>query len=385
MFCLFVLVFINQISGFLRTRANTKLLLAGLAAGAAMLTRYIGFTLIISGGILLLLDRRRSIRERIFAAAAFGSLSVLTYAPWAIRNLSRSLSPTGAKRVFGYDVPSLAQNLSTTGDFMTRWFLPPNIPLAFRLPLGIVVLALVVAVTLRSRGESDKTRDDEPLAISPFLSGITFLVIYFTTLIALACSIHFDPIQDRLLSPIYVPLIGVFVFAINQVDAALASQSSAGKSTARLLASSVVGLSLLYPLAFVGVMTREALTVGTGGYSSAAWLSSDLIAYLRAHPVSGSLASNSDNAVLYFTDLPAFPSASRVKSESDREAMGAWIKAHLLGTQTYLAWFKPPLTAVESDYYQPEEYSKVFDVSVVHTSSDGTLFLLTTRTDRIHD
>lgn len=385
MFCLFVLLFINQISGFLRTRANSKLLLAGLAAGAAMLTRYIGFTLIISGGILLLLDRRRSVRERILAAAAFGGLSVLTYAPWAIRNLYRSLSPTGAKRVLGQGAPSLAQNLSTMGDFMTRWFFPPNIPLAIRLPLGIVVLALVVAVTLRSRGKSDEAHDDEPLAISSFLSGIIFLIVYFTTLIALACSIHFDPIQDRLLSPIYVPLIGVFVFAINQVDTALASQSSARKSVARLLASSVAALALLYPLAFAGVMTKEALTVSTGGYSSAAWLSSDLIAYLRAHPVSGSLTSNSDDAVRYFTALPAFPSASRVKSESDREAMGAWSKAHLVGMQTYLAWFKPPLTAAESDYYQPEEYSQAFEVSVVHASADGTLFLLTPREGHSHE
>jgi hypothetical protein len=364
------------------------LVLAGLAAGAALLTRYIGFTLIISGGIILLLDRRRSIRDRVLAAAAFGGISISTYAPWAIRNLYRSLRPTGAKRVFGQDAPSLAQNLSTSGDFMTRWFLPPNIPLALRLPFGVVVFALAVAIALRFRGQREKTQGDEPPAFSSLLPGIIFLAFYFATLIALACSIHFDPLQDRLLSPMYVPLIGIFVFALGRLDTALAALPPTREKAARLLASSIVGLLLLYPLAFVVVMTREALAVSTGGYSSAAWLSSDLIAYLRAHPVSGNLSSNADDGLRYFTALPALPCASRVKSipiESDRQILDAWSKAHRLGRQTYLAWFKPPLTAAESGCYLPEEYSRLFDVSVVHASADGTLYLLTARDDRPHD
>jgi len=105
----------------LRVQQRGWLVLAGLTAGLAFSTRYVGLTLVLTGGLALLLCSQRSWRGRILDAALFGGLAVLPVSLWFIRNtLVTGRSTTSTLGVYHIGLQDIGQFLGTLG----TWLLP---------------------------------------------------------------------------------------------------------------------------------------------------------------------------------------------------------------------------------------------------------------------
>jgi len=380
LFCLLTLASLNQLGSLLRRPASRPLALAAVFAGSAMLTRNIGFTVIASGGLVLLFGARLPLVQKWAAAAAFVLIAATMYAPWAIRNLLHSMTPMGLARAVDPAAPSVSQGLAAAGDYVTRWFIPPSIPLSYRLVMGLLCFAILIVLRVRPGRAPDDEKDLERRRGAVLASGCVFIAVYATSLLALASRLRFDPIADRLLSPLYVPIVGLLV-----VGADDAHDWAVSSLRAKRIVIAFFATSLVYPLAYAAYLTNDALTFGAGGYSTTAWQDSALIGYLRAHPPDEKLVSNAADVIAHITSSRAIfgPSgkAAGTSQGSDYERIKGWADASRLGRQSYLAWFKDPLMDPQPDEYRPEDLASCFDLSVVHESSDGTLFLLTRRSE----
>ncbi len=283
------------------------LILAGAAAGLAALTRYIGVVLIPVGGWIALADRRLPRRRRLEGAAAFGLIALLPVGAWLVRNRALTGMLTGER---GASTVSLGENLIAVANVLSIWASP--------LLLGLMVLLLVVLIRrLIRRPASAKWRAMTNLGLSslrsdPALAGaasllLLFVLIYLAFIVIWRSVNGFDPIDSRLLSPLYVPLI----FLIAMLTAALWAGWPRRRAVAglALVASVWVLLSLLGTVVTVYSAQRRVVF---GAYGGPEWTESPLAAVLRREPPRGPIYSNAPDAVYYLTGLFARESPRRV-------------------------------------------------------------------------
>jgi hypothetical protein len=130
----------------------------------------------------------------------------------------------------------------------------------------------------------------------------------------------------------------------------------------------------------------DPLLVSDGGenaQTAAAWRDSQMIAYLREHPVSGRLYSNSP--VVYY--LLSGPSMRLLPLLPERQYRRDYLNPELLDLQDYvrqhgaihLAWFARSLYEV----YSLEELQSFFDVQLVTRQRDGSVYRLAPRAEQI--
>ena len=87
MFTLFVCCSLFSMDRFLNTQRRSLLIWAALAAGGALLTRYVGVTLIGSGILILLTQRNVSLREKLSNAGTYFLVAVALFGVWILRNM----------------------------------------------------------------------------------------------------------------------------------------------------------------------------------------------------------------------------------------------------------------------------------------------------------
>jgi 4-amino-4-deoxy-L-arabinose transferase-like glycosyltransferase len=98
-FTVLVVAFLLLLDTMQTRRSLGLVALAGTVAGVATLVRYLGFSLIVAGILVLVLTEHRRIRECVLRIAMFGSAATVVVLPWLIRNYdaSGSAATTGGK------------------------------------------------------------------------------------------------------------------------------------------------------------------------------------------------------------------------------------------------------------------------------------------------
>jgi hypothetical protein len=166
----------------------------------APVTRYIGVVNILVATLCLFFTFRGQWWKRFYKCAAFGGIALLPTLVWSLRNYSIDGS------FFGTRPPSrtpLIQNLTNSAHVLTDWFSP--VVDVWPSPLWLVVPALIYAV----------------LAVPKSIPwrAIAFLFLFEITYLCalnISASRHLiDPIDTRLLIPIYPPLLCIFGLILN--------------------------------------------------------------------------------------------------------------------------------------------------------------------------
>ena len=281
LFILFTLLALMPLESFLNRRNGVPaLVLSAVFAALAALTRYIGVTLIISGVLMLLSRRNVPARQRLKHALAFGAISSLPLAAAMARNQLASGTLTGDRSVVSGQ--SLFDSLSQVATVfykwanplsLTHWQLPPS---SWLLAGLFLLLAALLLITPR-----------------PGRASSVFWIFALLYLAIIAVVVPFtvhQGIDSRYLAPVYVPLLFVVAFWL---DGLLRSKPS-GRISAVWWA--LVALALFGGSWHIGVsvlqnlrLTAEALESGYIGrrLNTAYWEDSELVAYIRANPVSG--------------------------------------------------------------------------------------------------
>jgi 4-amino-4-deoxy-L-arabinose transferase-like glycosyltransferase len=202
------LAFILLIQKYFEENRASWLILAALAASAAFLTRYVGVSLVMTIGIILLLNRT-ALKQRVRDFLLFGGIAVLPIALWSLRGylFTRTLND----RAIAFH-PLTIKNYVSAIDVIYGWFFPKSLVQgAEKIFLALTAAALILLFLLfwKSRkvstgGPIKNLNPEKKIAV---LHGL-YIVLY--GLLIIASKTWIDPdigLSDRILSPMLVSML----------------------------------------------------------------------------------------------------------------------------------------------------------------------------------
>ncbi len=288
------------------------LVMAAACAGACALTRYVGFSLVLAGGVIVWMMSSHSLAGKIKAAAVFGVLSLALPAAWLWRNMQVTGNPVdGAPGLAWLPWPVWMRGV----DSLSQFLLPLSVPMAVRIAALACVLLGLAVVLVRARGQ--RTAASSVVAV--------FTSCYLCFLIA---SMLLLPGGIGLNVRIFVPVIlAALVFG------APGLWPAAGR-LARVLCMIFVAAMFVRTAQFGADMRAQGY-----GYSSRSWADTALVKALKALPENVPVYANDTQAVYIYTGRPA------VRIPHARMSTGYW----------------PPEENVRQDFTQRRAVAVIFD------------------------
>jgi len=283
---------------------------AGLAAALSCLTRYASVVLFPVGiAVLLAGPGGRAARARL--AATFAAVGALPCGAWLVRNVVVAGNATGQGR--GESALSPFTSLKETLAAVGAWLLPGKTPVGVEAVAGAVLCA-GVAVPLVAAAVAERRRSDRaggpglgPAGLA--LPAAAFVVLGVLSVAGFEAAMAIDP-PPRFLLPVFVPLlVGAAVLV-----AGPARPRSRGRAVAAGLVLVVVAASLPRLVAYVQRADRRGLL----DYSTPRWRASAVLAYLRSHPVHGTMVSDDPYILNLRLGVLVFPSPARTYWQSNQ-------------------------------------------------------------------
>lgn len=267
--------------------------LAGSAAAVACLTRYAAVILFPVGAAALLARPGRCL-ARIRCTAMFLAVGAVPVGLWFARNVAAAGNVTGDDR--GTSALALVTSLKLTLAAVGAWVLPGSTPVVGLAVAGGVLVTVVAGGLLRL------APGGVALPVAVFLALGVGSVAWFEFTMAI------DP-PPRFLLPVFVPLVAGTVLIVAEG----ARRWSWRPATGIAVLLVVVAASLPR----LGLFERDAQRKGLLDYSTPAWNSSPLLAYLKAHPVHGLVMSDDPYILDLRLGIPAEQTPARTYYASD--------------------------------------------------------------------
>ena len=213
LFILVTLLALVQIESFLSGRtAKTGFLLSIVSSASAPLIRWIGFTVITTGILLILTRQGTPAQVRLKRAAFYGAASSLPLALWLIRNWIVSGTLTGPREDFASG-QSFWDTLRQFGDILYTWAFVRQEPGW----LGICLWAVAALITLKAATLFTSRRTmvvtlqrnsgSDNSTVRPAFPFAAFAIVYSIALIVIAPYGFDHEIINRYASPVYVPAV----------------------------------------------------------------------------------------------------------------------------------------------------------------------------------
>lgn len=276
LFIFLVLLALVALTHFLTRQSLWALALFAIAAALAGATRFIGVVLIPVGVIVFLFASKYRWPARLATAAV---LALSIFLPVALV-LARNWRVTGS--LMGPRHPPtilLIDSVQATANTMAGWLLPSSFTdRGFVVLVGVLLLQLVgaaIILTVASRQErADRT-------LHRYAPAVLFILFYITLLLVSSATTTVDVISDRLMIPVFVPLMLIVFGSVSIILDALAKHF--GHTTVHLAASIVLLLLLAWPLR-VGVLGMRHWHNNGEGFSAAVWEKNETLRYLKDNP-----------------------------------------------------------------------------------------------------
>ena len=291
-FILLVLLALVALGRCLRHGESRWALVAAIFCSMlAVMTRYAGVALVLSGALVLLGQARLRPRERLVRALVYAVASLLPLGAWTARNwLSFGQWKRSGPNLGDYaPVDLLAQLFQAPARAILPWDAPgwaAWIPWA---AVSLLVLACVRAAVLKSRrgeGFSDA---------APAWPFGAFAVVYVLFLLFTVSRFSDLGLDQRFLLVAYVPFVLCGTCLFDRF--LLAETRSRSARVGRVLEGLVVLVCVLGIV--LGIRdnfrtTREALREGFYGrsYNVASWDESETVQFLKVHPVDTRVYAN---------------------------------------------------------------------------------------------
>ena len=277
---------------------------------------------------------------------------------WLIRNLVVSGTLVGER------VPSergFLWNLRVCCRVLDGWFLPgASIPIFLLLALGTFSL---VAQSPRAFSDSWCLQ----------VLFVFYTASYLALLLFSASKTAYDELDNRLLAPVYVPLLLALLSSGEAIYFRFLS-----RTRLQWLVAALLLLFALCPASNTLHLLQEAHEEGMG-FTSAQWWKSPSLAFLRQHTLNAPLYSNCPEAIYLHTGCKAhllprrFYYATHLPVREDIRDFVEEIKEERLA---YLLWFSSELP----DYlYSPQQLASFVKLYLERRFVDADLFRATPR------
>jgi hypothetical protein len=279
-----------MLSIYIENSTIRSFLVSAILLSLATLTRYAGIAFIGTSIFSILIFHKKSISRRILWASLFGVISFLPFIFWTIRNSWQT--GTATSRMIAFHPVNSVQLLQLFNT-VSGWFLLPQgtsgiIKFIFLCIILVCLLAIVLSITKNK---------NQTVKIPIFILIISSFIFIYPTFLLISISI-FDantPLDDRILSPLFVSLIIVILYLINN----LYDLHRENKIVINVL---IITSIVVFIFNFYNGISWLIHTNGNGlGFSSKDWHDSELISQIQGLPPDSVLYSNAPHAVYILT------------------------------------------------------------------------------------
>ena len=385
LFVVWTLVFLLLIDNYLNENSLKLLMPIAIVTSLATLTRYFGVSLAVTGAAAILSLQSMSFRSKMIHLIWFGSVSVAPLGVWGFRNFLQDSTLFGGRDPSPYP---LHHNLYFALIRILSWFVPLDY-LAQNLKytkahfvLGAMA-GYIVGLVWTPRFVWTQLRP----AISRIGPEMLFAGIYSTLLIAVSTITAHEGIHDRLMSPIYVPAVLIFLYFLEgrltepEDFFSFRKYDFRGRLTMWKLAYPILTVWLAILLLRTTFAASQLMQTGLG-YNHIDWRTSETVSYLRTHILPGitdiTILSNDPEAVYFLSgvSVSTSPEATGYRSSEPRKPVAS-IAGKWPGSQTtVLVWFHKTERA---HLFEVRELEQIADLTVVRALKDGTIYEVTNK------
>lgn len=366
LFVLLIVSFALPMAAFLRGGRTGTLVAAAVLAALCALQRYTGVAVIGAGAILILWPGPHGdFRRRLKQCVGFTAIASIPLGLWMIRNHRLTGMLSGYVRQ--HSIYSIRENLATTADTITRWFVPGGLSLPMRAGVlgALIVLGVVAILLLRMKAGYRLTIDKGWVRTAGLVTTIYLPLMLYTHQVGVLA----ETMNDRYLAPLAVLGLWLIGAAVDEFVALVRRNARFGRAMASALVISC-GAWLGHPLRCTYAMLSDQMNIGAGGYSRADWQESPLAKWLHSHPLEGVIRSNAPDALYALTGVDAHVSPHRTW---DIPAFRRMVSSN--GGET-LVWFG---ATPRSYLYDLDELVSLVPVEEIVTLSDGGVYRLGTQ------
>lgn len=219
-------LFLIMLDRYLTHPRSGRLLLAAVVAAAASLTRYTGVVLTLVGVVFLLSHRAHPPRSRVWNTLLFTLVSSLPLMAWLARNWYVSGTLMGER---GSSLLGVMDALAYAVLEIWRWFLPPSvlrqISPAVLLAASAMFAALYAVLRWRCAAVAEENRSTRHATQMSDIAAC-FMALYIGAIVVSETMVGIDWPSMRLLSPVWVPLLGVVLWSASLLWSVMSSPSA---------------------------------------------------------------------------------------------------------------------------------------------------------------
>ena len=308
-YILFSLLALVQMWTFLESDNHrvAPLVLSAVFTSLAMATRYIGISLIITGVILILSEKKFVLRYRLKYIMLYSSIPITLFGIWLTRNwlLVETLTRDDTKFE-----SQLLDYIKAYSDIFVSHTLMLHLGFDWLIYLSVTLIILVIWKEKgkhKYQSESFEAQRRQGYATLFALYGL-YTLIYVATLVAVSYRIdHADMLDPRFLTPIYVPIIIIVLVLLDLLlKVALKNSDAIPWITICILLTGILSSINLSIRRNIDYTTRnlqlnaKPYLFESYGYS----YNMDILIYLRNNPLDGPIYSNGLHILYWLTDVP---------------------------------------------------------------------------------
>jgi len=294
LFIFLLLLFFRYIESYQKEHNIYSLLLFSVSAALACLTRYTGVIIILTGLISIIYWGKIKFKDKVRHSFIFLFMTCMPIGIWCLRNYFLSGTLVGQRAHSSY---TLVDNLKFFFNTILPWYLPVDLISPY-----LVFIVLIIVSWMFMELDLWKTSGKDGIKlVGP---SLIFIVFYSVIIIVSSTTTAYDHISDRLLSPIYVPIIYFLILIIDKIHQWLAKYIPRKLVTALL--GIVIILTMRSPYKNTKYIIEEFIDHSGCEYSSSQWRNSQIIQYLIQQKQLGkefTLYSNAPEAVYILANI----------------------------------------------------------------------------------
>lgn len=322
LFIFLTVIFFIVFTRYLTTHKQGWLIASASLAAVVCITRYAGVTVIGAGGLLLLTDRSMPFRRRWKPIIIFGLIASSLLIINLVRNRFLSGNSMGPRET---SITPFADNFSYFGSVLAGWVGVADVSRGWSVSAAVMVLAVLVGLLLWHTFRKN---------FSPYLAIVAgFALIYGAFIIFTSTFSRYERINDRLLSPMYIPLLWALTLWITRLP----------YLWPRYIKLVIYGLMTVLAL-YIGYQLYkidyqrydDQFDYGNPGYTDDSWKESEIVAWMKQHPeffkTNTPIYSDAYEAIYFFTGHTNLKLLPHRYFDDD-------IKAFYAQPHYYLIWF----------------------------------------------
>lgn len=352
LFLFLLLLFFIRIHQYSLQQSIRNLYVVSILAASLFFVRFAGITCLITGGLIILLQKGLPIKQKIKHLVYYGLIGISLTAINVLYNKMLTGTLTGVRQK---SIKTVWENVYDLSEVFNFWFPFPSTSLIGSIAV-IIILLFALALPLISSFLQPKkvTRIEFIIA--------AFFCVYIIFMIAISSISRFETLNSRLLTPAYICLP---ILLANWSVYLARNKYFAFRITLSLLLLSGYGFAQYHNYKNNRFTWEGVSYSGIPGYTDDYWKYSPMIDFIQKNPTvfrEQKIFSNAIDAMYFLSNTKAFPLPHKdIKSEID----------HFIKNKSfYLVWF---FNTESFDLIQIDQIKEYYPIKTAWQFKDGVI------------